>query len=507
MDREKQTRRWEVALGLAAAVLLVLVGYHVLIDYTRSWDYNAVRLQRTFVLLAGAPIYPARDAGAILNSIYGPVGAAAYLPAAAMRSPASAVLAGQVLAALFFFLPVAVLHRRQRRGLMPVFAFLLFAALALDMRSLEYVAFSIHVDAPALGLAILAWGLIASGGARHDGLASVLISLAVWTKLTLLPLLVVAPVWVFVARGRRQALQLTARLALALVLVSATMALFFGPVSDLVFNMWTLPSLQTLEAEPAAWGRAVYRLLKENAAAWLLWAGLVVWRLARHRSSWHADPACSFGAVGLALAPLAVLAFLKPGGDINAFSYPVYFIAAGATLSLVRVARREVLARRILVIAPAAVLAIVAAVQEPEFLRTWREPLNVAELPHQIAYEYLLEHPGEIYFPRITLASLMAEGEVYHQSVGLLDRKVAGIPPSAKHLRAHVPAAMVGVAFYENGFASEIELIDLPEFSSGTYMPELPGFVVYRREPGGPKDPEEAETTAARATPTGAGPF
>ncbi len=478
MDRDKQMQPWEAALGLAAAGLLVLVACHVVIDSTRSWDYNAVRLVRTFVLLEGAPIYAGRDSGAVLNTIYGPLGALAYLPATVARSPAAAVLTGQVLAALFFFVPVALLHRRGRPA---AFAFLLFAALAVDLRALEYVAFSIHVDAPALGLAILAWGLIVSGDRFWP--AALLASLAVWTKLMLLPLLVVMPLWVLVTRGRRQAWRLAACLALALALVSLAMVLFFRPASDLFFNMWTVPSLQTLEAEPAALGRAVYRLLKENAAAWLLWLGLVVWRLARHRSGWRDDPACAYGVLGLALAPLAVLAFLKPGGDINAFSYPVYFIAAGATLSLVAAARREVVARRLLVIAPVAVLAIVASVQESEFVGTWRDGLDVGELPHQLAYEYLLEHPGEIYFPRITLASLMAEGEVYHQSVGLLDREVAGIPLSAEHLRAHVPAAIAGIAFYENGFASEIDLVDLPEFGRPTYMPELPGFVVYRREP------------------------
>lgn len=476
---------WERILAAAAAVMLVLAGWHLLVDATRTWDYNAVRLQRSFVLAAGESIYPGRDSGPILNAIYGPVGAVAYLPATVLRTPASAVLAGQALSLLIFFAPLAALLLGGERGrprAPAVFGMLLFAALTVDLRPLEYVAFTVHVDAPALALALAAWSALGAADDTRGFLrASLFAALAVWTKLMALPLLAAMPAWALLTGGWRRALRLAACLAVVLALVSVAMVLVFGPADRLAFNMWTVPSRQTLGeiGEPGALLRGAWRLLRENVTAWALWSAVLVARLAGG-APWRREPAVACGFVGLALAPFAVFGLLKAGGDVNALSYPAYFVLAGAVLSAVEAARRSVLVRRLLAVIPAVVMAVVLAVQEPELLDTWKRGVGAAELPHQIAYEYALRHPGEVYFPRITLASLLAEGRVYHQSVGLLDRELAGFPPSPAHLWAYLPPRLRAVAFYDNAFASEVDVLGLPELGEAARDAELPGFLVYR---------------------------
>lgn len=498
-------------LLVAATLLLALAGFHVVSDAAQTWDYSVIRLQRSFVLAAGEPIYPGRDEGPILNAIYGPVGAVAYLPATLATTPATAVTVGQVLSLVFVLLPPAVILWRateRRRRMLSVLGVLLFAAVTLDLRPLEYIATTIHVDAPGLALALVAWtiftGLRPSDGGRIDATgwaaAALWAALAVWTKLMLLPLLVAMPLWALLTGGWRRALRASVVLALALGVVTAAVVELFGPADRLFFNVWTVPSSHTVPqvTDFSELLRGTGRLLREGSTAWALWLIVGVARLVRG-ADWRREPACVYGFLGLLLAPFSVFGLLKLGGDVNALGFSTYFVLVGAVASLVAEARDSALARRSLVVLPALVAAIVVFIQEPEALTSWRTQSD-ASLPHQVAYEYALEHPGEVYFPRITLASLLAEGRIYHQSVGLLDRQLAGASPSKEHLWAHLPENLQAIALAENGFERDIKLVGLPEFDHQTREPELPGFVVYRRGTAAvPSEPTYSAATLQEA--------
>ncbi len=480
-------------------VVLAVVSYHVLIDSTSSWDYSGIRLQRSFALRAGAPLYPPRDAGAVLITLYGPVGAVAYLPATIARRPAGAVLAGQLLSWLFVFGTLGWLHCRSarragRQWRWAALGFLTGAALIVDVRPLEYVAFTVHVDAPALALAAMACGLLVfrdrdAGWCRLLAAASCAV-LALWTKQMVLPLLVVLPVYLALTAGRRAAGRFLLCLLLAAGLISAAVWWLFDPV-DLLFHLWTMPSRHLDGIGPGLLLSGVERLLRETAVIWVVAGAALVLLLRRRHAGvdpwqWRREPAVLFILVGLAELPLALLGYLKIAGDVNAMSYVAYFIICGATLLLAGEAsatseRAARAARRTLWALPAGLLLMVMLVQEPGSLDTWRRPLALAELPHERAFEYARRHPHEIYFPRLTLVSYLAEGEIYHQSAGLLDRQAAGLPLSQEHLRAHLPARMRAIAMAENGFMSEIEELGLPEFSQAFHDPQLPGFVIYRR--------------------------
>ena len=99
---------------------------------------------------------------------------------------------------------------------------------------------------------------------------------------------------------------------------------------------------------------------------------------------------------------------------------------------------------------------------------------------NQIAYEFAVRHPGEAYFPWQPLASLFAEGRLYHFEYGMLDRFLAGYEPTAEHVRANVPPRMHWIAGHARLWTMNQFFRD---YTTEVPLPELPGFVV-RERPG-----------------------
>ena len=96
----------------------------------------------------------------------------------------------------------------------------------------------------------------------------------------------------------------------------------------------------------------------------------------------------------------------------------------------------------------------------------------------QLAYEFALRHPGEACFPWQPLASLLAEGRLYHFEYGMFDRFLAGYDPTSEHVRADVPPRLrwlVGrtpLWTFSHFF---------PEYTEQTELKELPGWIVRSR--------------------------
>lgn len=495
-----------VLIGLAFA-LLGLLSHHVLGEQLRTWDLNAIRLERSFVLAAGEPIFAGLDHGLVLNTIYGPMAAVAYLPATLAPTLTAALRWGQGLAMLYTLLPILLLHLLDRRAhghaRWSALAFACFWAVAIDLWCLEYVTFTIHVDAPALGFGALAcagllwrhrlgdrWGFVLSA------LAAVL---AVWSKQVMVPLLAALPLYLGCNEGWRVAWRYGRILILTGLAASGLMIILFGPLDVLWLNLVTVPSRHPWRGEGGvdALLFGARKLVVETTMAWVL--ALVALGL-----RWTAARSPGMGAAGrlqgaqstilcwtvaLCLVPTALLGRLKVGGDANTVAYVAYFLLAGATLTLRDIAssREEPsavprLARRGMGVFLLLLLLTLFGVQERGALTPWRQAGDDAALPHEIAYRYSRQHPGEVYFPRLTLATYLAEGHFYHQSVGLIDRSLADFPISAAHLAANLPPGLRAVAFHRNGMEGEMRHLPLSGFSRRGSDPALPGFVVYLRE-------------------------
>lgn len=484
-DRSRHHR----PLAAALFVLLAAAGYFLVIDSARG-ELNQIRLERSFVLAAGESIYPDPETGPVLLSLYPPVGAVAYLPATVMRQPAAAGIAGQLLSIAFTLLPVLWLHwtARRKSGADGVFGFLIFAALSSAVGPLVYVTYSVHVDAPTLGLGAVACGLLGHGPEPQRGwrawTAAACSVLAVWSKQMMVALPPTLLLYVLLVRGRRAGWRFFLALAASSLGITLLVVLLFGPPENLFFQIWTLPSRHPLAGSVAA---ALVRLGIETAPVWLLWLAALGWRLLRRRPGWTGDAAVLHGMVGLAMVPLAILAYRKVGGDINALSYVAYFLLAGATLSLAEQAGREAAVARNLRRVAASV-TLVALLRIPWALPSWNQPPRLEEQSCQTAFVYAKKHPGRIYFPDLTLSSLLAEGQVYHSGTGLWERELAGLPVGERQLRAHLPARLEGIAYDASRLTAEERAFFrrpgayLPELSRISEDPELPGFVVFRQD-------------------------
>lgn len=435
------------------------------------WDYHGVRLARSFALGLGQPIYPGPDRDAVLNAIYGPIGALVYLPATWAERPATAIVIGQSIATLCFLLPVAVVVLREarcpRRG---TSMFLCFAASAFSVRALEYAAFNVHVDAPALGASFLAcWALVRG----HDRTAGAFCFLALWTKQTTLLLAPALVLWVWWRRGsvaaRRFVGILLAFGAVSLGLVVA----FFGPAENVWLNLWTVPAGHTLVlGDPAVAVARVARQCLLNVLPPLLVWGLA-FPLARDR-----EILGLFGWVALCQMPLAVLGFHKHGGSVNSLAYVSYLLVAGAALAVAAEPARDGPQDRWAWSAIPAALLGVLVVSSLLAENGWRR-LDPAILPAETAYDWSQANPGEIWFPRLTWVGAMVDGRVAHQSVGLMDRALAGIPVTGDHLRAHLPPRVRAVAMARNGFSAEVRFAEELGLTEAGEIPGLPGFEVW----------------------------
>jgi hypothetical protein len=470
------------------------------------WEWNNVRLAPAFAIARGFELYSRPAHGAALSAMYGPVSAVAYLPATLAASPTVALLVAGGLALAYDFLPVLALFLRASgrrdppgRGTAAISlsAFAVFGIVSLDLPSLNYSAGRVHADAPALGLAMAACVATLEGWA---GASAVLAGLSVLTKQTMLPIVVVLPVWVLLTTGRRALGRYLLGLALGGgLLLAATLAWF--DARGLLFNVLTVPGrypwkgrfpTNLMHSELGLLREGLFFLVALTAGAVLLFS----WADAGDGPSWRRrlaeNPWCLIGSVGVAMIPISVLGFVKEGGVVNAYSPTTYFLAAAFFLMAAQRLRPEPRAaprpevRRLLAtlaivgVSAYLIIAVQAVTMNVIGLRRIRPWANRP----QIAYDYLRRHPGAAYFPSQPLAHLMAEGKLYHFLGALHERRVARIFVSEELVRAHLPPGFETLCYstaktemYGDELASEF----LSEYSVPVEVAELPGFACYRK--------------------------
>jgi hypothetical protein len=462
-------------------------------------DMNASRVVPAIALWRGFPLYAGPDGGPIIDFMYGPMAAIAFLPAAIATTPAGALLVAGLLNAVAFFGPMVWLHLRLGGvTLVGAAAAVCFALCVLRDLGLAFSALTIHADAPALGLAAIACGLIATAPPERatarvaSALAAVL---AVWTKQTIAPFVAALVVFVALRDGFRAAVRYAALLAGFGATVSVIVLWTFG-VRALVFNMLTLPGRMPWygEAQGGKWAGARLSLWLLARNGWPFVVGvavlaLVTRREARDRRQWlRAQPWMLFALVACVTAPAAVVGGAKIGGYLNTHSVTTYFLVAALTLGLAARARAGSMAAT-------AVLGVALVLLGADRLRAPDGPgppaALVAQLgawstsPQQRAYEVARAHPGELYLPWNPLATLLAEGRLDNSEIGAWNRDLAGEPiatevwrrwlPPDVRLLAHRPPT--GAFTWMPGPTQR-----LPEFREPATLPGLEGWIVLRRD-------------------------
>jgi len=479
------------------------------------WDWNAARLTPTFAITHGYKLYYEPNAGPALNFMYGPMAAYAYLPATLAETPTAAVIAASALGLIWFFGPILWLLLQQGTGILAkVFglgAFVCFCFFSFVSSPLSYSGFSIHADAPALGLCACACAVLGLRK-RPDStpifiVSGLLATVAVWTKQTMVPILPGLIAYVWLADGRRCALRYT----LWIFVVGICVSLVFLALNDvraLIFNMFVKHLHHPLN-HPTT-GRRAERPLDNLffllvAARLLLYAAVTpllavivygTYRfhgtagsgLSRVRQWVSQNPWLLAAIVGVVMIPTSIICRIGVGGDSNDQSPAVYFLAAGAALGLVQCATgTSAPGRRI----PQWTAKLLMALLLVSFAyRAFVTPAAVSQtlaaLPYnssQKTYELAKQHPGMIYFPGNPLSSLLAEGRLYHFLMGLHERAMDGYSPSSQYFWEYMPPNMQLIVVPNPAWMKDY-VEEFRPYLQGFSRPmrDPSGWWVYRRE-------------------------
>ncbi|MCH2170420.1 hypothetical protein MK489_06530 [Myxococcota bacterium] len=465
---------------------------------------NASRLSWSFSLAQGYQLYLLPGEGPLTDYHYTPLTAILYLPATLASTPSPALLIGGVLTLSFVLLPAAWLHcaggREVSRTIVSA-SFVAFCVFLIHDVALERSTFMIHADAPALGFCVAACAsLLRRRPGAQDGNKNLLLSalfavLAVWTKQTAVPILWAIPIYLLLAEGHRTAVRYVFYMALTTAITFSVFALIFG-FERIIYNLLIVPTghigLSSVRSPSA--GSSLYRLM--SILAWPLAAItlLVIYGLRTSETwrTWLRDNSWTLSlVVALCMTPVASLAARKVGGHVNSYSFATVFAIAAATLGLSQLTIRP---QAISWIARAALLLVIvigtsAEFGRPNFRKDFDQAIarfsNFRENPEEQAFRFAkLRSPGQVYFPMDPLVTLLAEGTLYHMSMGLASHHIGGDPPSLEFYRKYLPPDLRVVAMrqwfpkarlpFPKRLAREGFVLQKPD-------PRLPGWEIYRR--------------------------
>lgn len=498
-------------LRLAAPPLLAVAVWACVVSIVvrpamTSW--SGVRLAPIAGFLRGYPLYPSESSGPVNGWIYPPISALAYAPTAWLAEPWRAILGGRLLSLVFVFGPVALAlaAERRRRALSTAGVVLLFAVflgLTQQSKPLRYISTEILADAPALGLlaltVFLSSRIAGPRGVWFGLLAMFTATLAAWSKQLEVGLLLVpfgAGILGLRSGSRRW---FVAGSLLIVASVSLLIVLGFG-FRDLVFQLVELPRRHPFRT--SRWSGFV-ELLRDARGDELTLAALcgvatVLMAVVPRRSEDRGQerPSSSVWRFGLAAAvveaPLALLGFVKVGGDVNSLAHFLFPWALAALFLY-----GELLARwrplGWLVLAAGLVLGGTQLQETTDLLRgvsgtgrtdyarvrTW-----IDEERRLAAFERA--HPGLVYFPTYPLTALLVNGRLAHAEYGVFDRSLADLPLDESALRRGIPSRARYLC-YPGGLSFTVPghflKRALPEFSRPVRLDELPFCECYEREP------------------------
>ena len=473
-----------------------------------SWPINAGRLTPTFALIHGYQLYYSSDTGPILSSIYGPITALSYLPSTLANSPTIAIILASLVSIFFFFIPILWLHIGKRTQspqqlLLAIYVFIGFCFYTLNSPSLSYSAFRIHADAISLGFSAFAC-VVLYYRKQKDSIFPLLLSatlaiLAIWSKQVALPVVVALPIYIFLADGYR----CFKRYVLCIFAVGIIFLVIFASIFNpqiLFFNLFTLPGSHpwTSDNKLVALFGSNRKLMQEYllsvtiiifcVLSQFLFTDFKVLDRSKLQEWINNNRWIMLAIVGILMIPASAAGNVKVGGDINAFSFTLYFFAASASLGLVKLANSllpsqiKSFSRATKLIVTISIVIFIFSEFPPPFPTIYRQLQNLNNNSSQIAYEYAKKYPGQAFFPMQPLSTLMAEGKLYHFAHGLFDRQHADVLVTDEHFKAYIPANIKLVAYPGSGKKDEATEPFITKFSQKIKVDELPGLTVYVRQ-------------------------
>jgi hypothetical protein len=453
----------------------------------------------------GYNILPGPEEGPVLDFMYGPVSAAAYVPAGWSPTPSGAIWAGIAMSFVFVVGPFAWLaFARAHARMIACLAVVCLGVLCFYDATLYMVASSLHADAPSIGLAACACASLLSGRERPSNrrmLASAIFAvLAVWAKQTAVPIVIALPAYVWLRDGRRIALRFTLIMGAVGVSISALFVLWFG-IDGIFFTMFQIPAghpWMSVDGRAAALIASLERLVKASLFSGALVLAVAVASL-RHAStplrSWlQEQPWVGLAFVGLVMVPVSALGGAKLGGSANSYALTTYFLMSAGVLGLAQLAQLSQLGRSPTDTAARLALAGIVIFALADELRGERQEgferalIELREWrsnPVERATAFALRHPHQVLFVKNPLIGLYSDGLLYNSTIGIGDRLLAGFKVSPALRHRHLPAKLryVGVrrkgVLWRNARRRSRPALDYPTFTEQYQATDLPDHWIW----------------------------
>ena len=443
--------------------------------------WNDIRTARCVATGWGLDLYAGAGEPALDGHIYGPAGFWLCGAAGLARSPSDAIRIATALSALFLLAPAWLLLSSGARERLLALRTVCLLALCSFWMIYPGAAWNPHVDAQAIGwMLVTCWAAFRLLDRPESSLwlytCAFAAGAAVWTKQTAAPVLLFAPVLLWMAGHRRVALRTLAATVISGVLWGLAAGSIYGfeGVSLAMFELpgkhgW-LPGTILLEHERLI--ELLPALLLAAVAIGLQRAGAPVSRRA-----------VALGAVGLPLLPFAVAGRIKADGFSNNMLAPMIFVTVAAAVALLDALRSPDPAepwKRWARGSLACLLVLLAARTAAHVtVRGLDRGSKHEESISDVAMRFALARPRQVHFPTRPLATLYADGAFYSTEVALRTRLEAGrdsftlaLPDDLRFVALEVPTPDL--------------MTRLPGFTAEG-APELPGFTVYVRSGGEPQ--------------------
>ena len=488
------------AILAAGAVVFCLSVWH---SFHRNLDFawTSIRLAPAFALVQGLPLYSAPTTPPWVTVGYGPLYPLAYLPSTLAGSPGPAVAIGTFLAHAYILVPVGFLcaacarrlgeggssSRSDWGGLL-----LFFALLVGVVPSLNYITTQVHVDAPALGLFLVAaLGVLRAetddnSGARWVVIAGVCAGLSAACKINLAAATVGFAIWVLVSLGAKRALVLafSALLAFCAVYALAVLRDGFAPV---LLNL-TLPAKMpwhTFQEKAAltlggtshdavdkvrTFLTIISDYIRQYGAVALGLLLLLPWL--RERSAGAGRMIKFFLFLAVPMLPASVVAVGKSGGDVNSralVTLPLTLAALFAFAVLVRESHAVVRVTRAV-----ALLGATFAVALASGTGLLQVSLNRSSTLVE-AYTTVANDRGRWYFPFDPLAHLLAEGKFRPSMDVIHSYAAANLPVHKEAFQSTLPERLEFVAMppmFASWGINEMRRL-MPEFYKTVQHPDM----------------------------------
>ena len=442
---------------------------------------NDGRLTPTFSILAGNPPYFPLDHGLVLNTCYAPLSYFYYIPCALFGHDITwTICFGSLMSLAAFMIPLVLVIRHGRKAGWDAVGFwllILGGFQILGLGSLDYSAFAIHADAPAVLFSSLCVLLLAprregdAVSARALFASAVFGVAAAWTKQTyaavsVLPLLVAVldrNPW-----GRR--LTLAAWIGLLHACLFAVFALWCGK-DALLDNIVKVPKVFPthdvgfLYSIPVAGGGhlrsvvvAMHILTGKYLTPYLLGLALCSLLMLRPGGVRTAEfplqlPRLSRLCFGLAAMnlPMSASVALASGASVNSDTPFAWFFVLGIVALLAQPFSPNALApfpgaiRVVGLVFTALAMAafLSAAAHLPASFKTLA---RVRSNDEAALVQHCRTEPDAYYFPNHPLAEYLATGRLFNYMY-MVDCRSALRTPAPDDFRRHIPAKFTLIGF------------------------------------------------------------